>query len=125
MPMVLQGKEWRAKMIPMAGAIKPPERAVQLLEAVRPAEQAVILGSPEMLPSFVSLVPTACDDKLSSVPTPEDDEELVDYSSSLDLMNLDINVVHLFVDGLVPTEEDFAHVDFGPIFRSPKTLIII
>jgi hypothetical protein len=28
-------------------------------------------------------------------------------------MNLEINVVHLFVDGSVPTEEDLAHLDFG------------
>jgi hypothetical protein len=38
-------------------------------------------------------------------------------------MNLEINVVHLFVDGLVPTDEDLAHLDFGPkdaIFQKPK-----
>jgi hypothetical protein len=38
-------------------------------------------------------------------------------------MNLEINVVHLFVDGSVPTEEDLAHLDFGPkdaIFQKPK-----
>jgi hypothetical protein len=65
----------------------------------------------------------ACDGKVSSVPTPEDDEELVDYSSSPERMNLEINVVHLFVDGSIPTEEDLAHLDFGPkdaIFQKPK-----
>jgi hypothetical protein len=38
-------------------------------------------------------------------------------------MNLEINVVHLFVDGSVPTEEDLAHHDFGPkdvVFQKPK-----
>jgi hypothetical protein len=38
-------------------------------------------------------------------------------------MNLEINVVHLFVDGSVPTKEDMAHLDFGPkdaIFQKPK-----
>jgi hypothetical protein len=55
-----------------------------------------------------------CDDKVSFVHSPEDDEQLVHYSSSLERMNLEINVVHLFVDGLVPTEEDLAHLDFGP-----------
>jgi hypothetical protein len=49
----------------------------------------------------------ACDGKVSSVLTPEDDEELVDYNSSPERMNLEINVVHLFVDGSVPTVEDF------------------
>jgi hypothetical protein len=54
----------------------------------------------------------ACDDKVSFVPTLEDDEDLVDYSSTPEWMNLEINVVHLFVDGSVPTEEDLAHLDF-------------
>jgi hypothetical protein len=64
-----------------------------------------------------------CDDKGSSVHTPVDDEQLVDYSSSPEQMNLEINVVHLFVDGSVPTEQDLAHLDFGPkdvIFQKPK-----
>jgi hypothetical protein len=34
-----------------------------------------------------------CDDKVSSVHTPEDDEQLVDYSSSPERINLEINVV--------------------------------
>jgi hypothetical protein len=64
-----------------------------------------------------------CDDKVSSVHTPEDDKQLVDYSSSPERMNLEINVVHLFVDGSVPTEEELAHLDFGPkdaVFQKPK-----
>jgi hypothetical protein len=47
----------------------------------------------------------------------------VDYSSSPERMNLEINVVHLFVDGSVPTEVDLAHLDFGPkdaVFQKPK-----
>jgi hypothetical protein len=38
-------------------------------------------------------------------------------------MNLEINVVHLFVDGSVPPEKHLAHLDFGPkdaIFQKPK-----
>jgi hypothetical protein len=61
--------------------------------------------------------------KVSSFHTPEDDEQLVDYSSSPERMNLEIIVVHFFVDGLVPTEEDLAYLDFGPkdaIFQKPK-----
>jgi hypothetical protein len=76
-----------------------------------------------MPPGFVSSIAMVCDDKVSSIHTPEDDEELVDYSSSPERMNLEINVVHLFVDGLVPTEEDLAHLEFGPkdaIFQKPK-----
>jgi hypothetical protein len=126
--MVPQSKEWRVKMAPQTETVKPLEGAVQPLEAVRPADQAVRPGSPETPLGFASSVPMACDDKVSSVPTLENDEELVDYSSSPERMNLEVNVVHLFVDGLVPTEEDFVHLDFGPkdaIFQKPKTLITI
>jgi hypothetical protein len=38
-------------------------------------------------------------------------------------MNLDINVIHMFMDGYVLSEEDVAHLDFGPkeaIFQKPK-----
>jgi hypothetical protein len=122
-PMVPQGKEWRVKTVPQTEAVKPPEGAVEPPEAVRPADQAVRPGSPETPPSFASSIPMACDDKVSFVPIPEDDEELVDYSSSQERMNLEINVVHLFVDGSVPTEEDLAHLNFGPkdaIFQKPK-----
>jgi hypothetical protein len=113
-PMVPQGKEWRVKTAPQMEAVKPPVGVVQPPDEVRPADQAVRLGSPEMLPSFVSSIPMVCDDKVSSVPTQEDDEELVDYSSTPDRMNLEINVVHLFVDGSVPTEENLAHLYLGP-----------
>jgi hypothetical protein len=97
--------------------------AVQLPEVVRSGDQAVRPGSREMPSDFASLIPMACDDKGSSVHTLEDDEELVNYSSSPEWMNLEINVVHLFVDGSVPTEEDLAHFDFEPkdaIFQKPK-----
>jgi hypothetical protein len=89
--MVPQGKEWRAKTTPQAEAVKPPEEAVKPLEAVKPADQAVRPGSPEMSPGFTSSVPMACDDKLSSIPTPEDDEQLIDYSSSPERMDLEEN----------------------------------
>jgi hypothetical protein len=111
--MVPQGKEWRVKTVPQIEAVKPLEGAVEPPEAVRPADQAVRPGSPEMSPGFASLIPLACDDKVSSVPILEDDDELVDYSSSPERMNLEINVVHLLVDGSVP-KEDLAHLDFGP-----------
>jgi hypothetical protein len=91
--------------------------------AVRSGDQAVRPGSPEMPPGFAPSIPMVCDVKVSSIHTPEDDEQLVDYSSSPERMNLEINMIHLFVDGSVPTEEDLAHLDFGPkvaIFQKPK-----
>jgi hypothetical protein len=39
-----------------------------------------------------------CANKSSSAPAPEDNEDLVDYISSLERMNLDINVVHMSMD---------------------------
>jgi hypothetical protein len=122
-PMVPQGKEWRVKAATQTGAVKPLVEAVQPPRAVRSGEQAVRPSSPETPPGFASSIPMVCDDKGSSVHTPVDDEQLVDYSSSLEQMNLEINVVHLFVDGSVPTEQDLAHLDFGPkdvIFQKPK-----
>jgi hypothetical protein len=121
--MVPRGKEWRVKAATQPGAVTTPEGAVQPPEAVKPGDQAVRPGSPETSLGFDSLIPMVCDDKVSSVHTPGDDEQLVDYSSSPERMNLEINVVHLFVDGSVPTEEDLAHLDFGPkdaIFQKPK-----
>jgi hypothetical protein len=90
-PMVPQGKEWRAKTTPQAEAVKPPEEAVKPLEAVKPADQEVRPGSPEMPLSFASSVPMTCDDKLSPVPAPEDDEQLIDYSSCPECMDLEDN----------------------------------
>jgi hypothetical protein len=122
-PMVLQGKEWRVKAATQTGVVTRPEGAVQPPEAVIPGDQAIRPGSPETPPGFASSIPMVCDDKVSSVHTPEDDEQLVDYSSSPEQMNLEIIVVHLFVDGSVPMEEDLARLDFGPkdaIFQKPK-----
>jgi hypothetical protein len=78
---------------------------------------------PETPPSFSSSISMVCDDKSASNHAPEDDEELVDYSSSPERMNLDINVIHMSMDGYVLSEEDVAHLDFGPkeaIFQNPK-----
>jgi hypothetical protein len=69
-----------------------------------------------------------CGDKSTSDPTPEDDEELVDYSSSPERMNLDINVIHMSMDGYVLSKEDVGHLDFGQrklFSRSLKLLKII
>jgi hypothetical protein len=122
-PMVPQGKEWRVKAANQPGAVTPPKGAVQPQEAVRPGDQAVRPGFPGTLPGFASSIPMVCDDKVSFVHTPEDDKQLVDYSSFPERVNLEINVVHLFVDGLVPMEEDLAHLHIGPkdaIFQKPK-----
>jgi hypothetical protein len=43
-----------------------------------------------MLPGFASSVPMACDDKLS-LPALENDEQPIEYSSSLEHMDLEDN----------------------------------
>jgi hypothetical protein len=121
--MVPQGNEWRVKVATQIGAVKPPEGAVKPPGVVRPGDQAVRPGCPETPPSFASSITMVCDDKVSFVHTPEDDEQLVDYSSSPERMILEINVVQLFVDDSVPTEEDLSHLDFEPkdaIFQKPR-----
>jgi hypothetical protein len=64
-----------------------------------------------------------CDGKSTIAPAPEDDEELVDYTSSPEHMNLDFNLVHMPMDGYLLLEEDIEHLDFGTkkaIFQNPK-----
>jgi hypothetical protein len=90
-PMVPQGKEWRAKTTPQAEAVKPLEEEIKPPEAVKPADQAVRPGSPETPLSFNYSVPMACDDRLLSVPALEDDEQLIDYGSSPERMDLKDN----------------------------------
>lgn len=93
---------------------------------VRPVEKPVQLVEQEMPPSFASSTPMTCDNELTSVPEIEDDEKLVDYSPSLERMYLDINVLHLSVDGYALSEGNFARLDFGPkeaIFWKPKIIM--
>jgi hypothetical protein len=110
-------RQQRAKTAPLTDAVKPPE------VAVKPDDQAVKPGSPKTSPSFGCSVPMGCNDKFSSVHALVDDDQLVDYSSSSECMNLYINVVPLLFDGLVPIEKDFSHPKLGPkdaIFQKPK-----
>jgi hypothetical protein len=112
--MVPQGKEWRIKTSSETTPVRPVEESVRPVTPVRPVDVDGQTHDPEMPPGFSSSVPMICDDKSTSDPAPEDDEELVDYSSSLEHMNLDINVIHMSMDGFVLSEEDVAHLAFGP-----------
>jgi hypothetical protein len=113
-PMVPQGKEWRVKTSSEPTPVRPVEESVRPVTPVRPVDVDGQTDDPESPLGFSSSVPMVCDDKSASDPTPEKDEELVDYSSSLEHMNLDINVIHMSMDGYGLSEEDVAHLDFGP-----------
>jgi hypothetical protein len=118
--MVPQGNEWRVKTSSEPAPVQPVEESVR---PVRPVNVDGQTDDPKMPPSFSSSDPMVCDDKSSLDPTPEDDEELVEYSSSPERMNLDINVIHMSMDGYVLSKEDVAHLNFGPkeaIFQKPK-----
>jgi hypothetical protein len=120
MPMIPQRKEWRVKISFEPAPVRPVEESVR---PVRPVDVDGQTDDPEMLPVFSSSVPMVCDDKTTSGHAPEDDEELVDYNSSPEHMNLDINVTHMSMDGYVLSEEDVTHLTFGPkeaIFQKPK-----
>jgi hypothetical protein len=104
------------------------EGSVRPVTPVRPVDVDGQTDDPKTPPGFSSSVPMICDDKSALDPTPEDDEELVDYNSSPEHMNLDINVIHMSMDGYVLSEEDITHLDFGPkklFSRSLKLLKII
>jgi hypothetical protein len=82
MPMVPQGKELRIKTSVQAGPVKPVEEAVKPAQAVKPGVAAVKPPGLETLLVSAPLNHMACDNELSSAPGPEDNEQLIDYSSS-------------------------------------------
>jgi hypothetical protein len=125
MPMVPQGKEKRVKTSSEPALVRPVEESVRQVIPVRPVDVDSQTDDPEMLPGFSYSVPMVCDDKSASDPALEDGEELVDYSSSPECMNLDNNMIHMSMDGYVLSEEDGAHLDFGPkeaILQKPKAI---
>jgi hypothetical protein len=114
--MVPQGKDWRIKTSSQPESVRP-------VTLVKPVVGIGQTDDPETLPGFSSLTHMVSDDKSTLEPAPEDDEELVDYSSSPERMNLDINVIHMFMDGYFISEQDVAHLNFGPkeaIFQKPN-----
>jgi hypothetical protein len=121
--MVPQGKEWRVKTSSEPAPVRLVEESVRPVTPVKPVDVGGQTDDPETPLGFFSSVPMVCDDKTASDPAPEDDEELVDYSSLPECMNLDINVIDMSMDGYVLSEEDVAHLDFRPkeaIFQKPK-----
>jgi hypothetical protein len=113
-PMVPQGKEWRVKISSEPAPVRPVEELVRPVTPITPVNVDGQTDDSETPPGFSSSISMVCDDKLASDPAQEDDEELVDYSSSHEHLNLDINVIHMSIDGYVLSEEDVMHLTFGP-----------
>jgi hypothetical protein len=113
-PWYLRGKSGESRPSSQPAPIKPVEVSVRPVTPVRPVDVDSQTDDAETPPSFSSSVLMVCDDKSASDPGPEDDEELVDYSSSTERMNLDINVIHMCMDGYALSKEDVAHLDFVP-----------
>jgi hypothetical protein len=114
-PMIPQGKEWRVKTSSQPASVRPVEDVGQTDDSETP-------------PNFSSSVPMVCDDKSASDPAPEDDKELVDYSSSPKRMNLDINVIHMSMDGIFSRRRTLRILTLGQrnlFSRSLKLLKII
>ena len=68
---------------PAEPPVGPVETLAPAVEPVRPAMGPVQPVELEMPPGFTSSAPKACDNELTLVPDTKDDEQLVDYSSSL------------------------------------------
>ena len=110
-PMVPQGKEWRSKPAGQsAGPIEPPQmtgptgvdgRSDRQVQPVRPVEPAV----EQIVEASVS-----ASREVPTVPTKQEDEELVDYEASPERSNMEINVVRFSEDYYTIPEEDAAHL---------------
>ena len=91
------------------------DRSEQPVRPVKPeTEQKAKESVPTSAPS-ISEVPAA--------PSAAEDEELVDYEASPKRTNMNINVLCFFDDYLMISEEEAAHLEFGPreaIFQRPK-----
>lgn len=76
--------------------VKPPVQPVRLIETV--------------LPNDASSAHMVCGYELALIPSAEDYEQLVGYSSSPEHINID-------VDGPVLLGEDITHLDLTPLLR--------
>ena len=125
--MVPQGKAWQIKTIDQpAEPVRPTQLASQtasLDRSDRP-EQPVRPVQSSVEPTTESAVPVLVPcDEAPPVPSIQEDEELVDYEASLEHSNMEINIVHLSSDYFLVSEEEVAHLQFGPrdaVFQKPK-----
>jgi len=126
-PMIPQGRKWRAMpAVQSTGPVEPPQvtgltgaedRSDRQAQPVRPVEPVI---------EQVAEVNTSTSrDEVPAVPTALGDEELVDYEDFPERSNIEINVVRFSEEYYAVSEEEAAHLDFGPreaVFQKPKEL---
>ena len=119
-PMIPQGKVWQVKVTdqptvrpveptPVTGQTGIPDRLDRPEPPVRLVEP-----SAESTAEAATLILVSHVDEVEPAPPAKEDEELVDYEASPERNNLEINVVHMSSDYLIISEEEVAHLQFGP-----------
>ena len=112
-PMVPQSKKWRAKSAEQpVGPVEPlqptgptgaGDRSDRQVQPVRPVEPAV--------------------EQTAEVATSAPCEDVPAVPAASECSNMEINVVHFSEDYYAISEQDTAHLDFGPreaVFQKPK-----
>lgn len=113
-----QEKQWGAKAnsgsAPKPDVLVPiPEVPVSVLEVSVLKPEIPVLSEPVQTVEPMILDLIAQEEKLLST-SENDDEELVDYGTSPERGDLEINVVRLSSDYYVIPDEDIAQLSFGP-----------
>jgi hypothetical protein len=128
-PMFPQEKQWRVKAnsgsAPKPDVLVPiPEVPISVLEVLVLKPEVPVLSEPVQTAEPMIMDSIAQEQKLLST-SENDDEELVDYGTSPERGDLEINVVRLSSDYYVIPDEDIAKLSFGPrdaVFQKPKEL---
>ena len=104
------------------GQTSVPDRSDRAEQPVRPIDPELEQKAEEVAPTLVTSA-----SEVSAAPLAAEDEELVDYESSPERTNMEVNVVRFFYDYWAIPEEVTVHLDFGPAklyFRNPRIQII-
>ena len=115
--MIRQGKVWQAKVTdqpavelvrptPVTGQTGMPDRSDSPEQPVEPSAESTAEATVLVSASHV--------DEVQPAPPAKEDEELVDYEASPERSNLEINIVQMSSDYFIATEEEVAHLQFGP-----------
>ena len=110
---------WRVKTVDQTtGPVGPlrPTGQTGVPDRSDRSEQPVRLVDPEPEQKAEEVVPASATGALEvpAAPSTAEDEELVDYEASPERTSMEINVVHFSDDYWAVSEEETAHLAFGP-----------